>query len=99
MFKKITFCSTILFLFVFNSFLFPQTEENPITKPMIENAEKIIGLEFTDTERDSMLGDLKDQLQKYQNMRNVHLDNSVMPSVIFNPIPVGFKFETEQKPV
>lgn len=70
-----------------------------ITKENIKNAESVIGLQFTDAESDSMLQLLEDQKKNYEKMRNVELDNSVPPSILFNPIPVGFKFPDQQKPV
>ncbi len=70
-----------------------------ITKENIENTEKIIDLQFNDAERDSMLASLEEQKVNYQNIRSVNLDNSVMPSVLFNPIPIGFNFPEEQLPV
>ena len=63
-----------------------------ITREMIASAEKIIGLDFSDAKRDSMTDGLQEQLGSYNNLRTVFLPNSVMPSVLFNPIPAGFKF-------
>ena len=70
-----------------------------ITKENIESAEKIIGLEFTDAERDSMQTSLNEQLTNYQNIRKTELANSVPPAILFNTIPVGFEFPKEQKPI
>jgi len=70
-----------------------------ITKENIENAEQIIGLEFTDAEQDSMITLLDEQLGNYKNIREVELANSVPPAILFNPIPVGFEFSEEQKPI
>lgn len=69
-----------------------------ITREMIASAEKIIGLDFSDAKRDSMTDGLQEQLGSYNNLRTVFLPNSVMPSVLFNPIPAGFKFESEKRP-
>lgn len=71
--------------------------QNPsilITRDMIASAEKIIGLGFSDAKRDSMIEGLQEQLGNYENIRKVPLANDVLPSVLFNPIPSGFKFET-----
>ena len=76
-----------------------QTEEDPFTTNDVISAEKLIGLKFTDEERDSMMESLTDQLKNYQNIHSIHLDNSLMPAIQFNPIPTGFEFETEQLPV
>ncbi len=71
---------------------------NPITKEMLAGAEKLLGLEFSDAERDSMLEGLKEQSDNYQNLRQVGLDNGVPPAMQFNPIPAGGKLETARKP-
>ena len=70
-----------------------------ITKENIESAEKIIDQHFTDSERDSMLQSLEDQKTNYKKIREVVLKNSVTPSILFNPIPVGFAFPQEQKQI
>jgi Asp-tRNA(Asn)/Glu-tRNA(Gln) amidotransferase A subunit family amidase len=84
--------------FVLGAFLQGQTSLNPITCDIVTAAEKIIGLQFTDAKRDSMLDGLKDQLDNYLNIRKVSLTNSVPPAILFNPIPVGMKFEKERRP-
>ncbi|MFC2133071.1 amidase [Bacteroidota bacterium] len=88
-------CIVILFSFSLKA----QTEEEPFTTKDIKCAEKLIGLDFTDAERDSMLESLTDQLKNYKNIHNINLENSVMPAIQFNPIPTGFEFETEQMPI
>ncbi len=80
---------------IINLNCFPQS----ITKENIKNAETIIGLEFTDAERDSMQTSLDEQLANYENIQKVELSNSIPPSILFNPIPVGFEFPKEQKPI
>ncbi|HCY76752.1 MAG TPA: amidase [Ignavibacteriales bacterium] len=78
----------ILLLMAVPSFINSQS----ISKENIENAEKLIDLNFTDAERDSMQGYLEEQKGNYDKIRDVKLDNSVMPSLLFNPIPEGFVF-------
>jgi len=65
----------------------------------VAEAETIIGLKFTPEERDSLRADLLDNLASYQAMRDVPLDNSVAPALVFNPIPRGAVFDTVQRPV
>lgn len=60
--------------------------ELPFTKSDIAGSEKLIGLEFTDAERDSMQSDLADYLEGYETMRGVSIDNSVPPALVFHPI-------------
>lgn len=86
---------TILALSLPSITLFPQS----ITKDNIENAEKLIGLNFTDTERDSMQSSLDSQLVNYNHVREIDLNNSVPTAILFNPIPVGFEFPKDQRPI
>jgi Asp-tRNA(Asn)/Glu-tRNA(Gln) amidotransferase A subunit family amidase len=73
-------------------------EKNPITREMVAATENLIGLQFNDAKRDSMLGDLKDNLDNYQKIRTLTIDNSVPPALAFNPVPAGMKFDTKRKP-
>jgi Asp-tRNA(Asn)/Glu-tRNA(Gln) amidotransferase A subunit family amidase len=68
-----------------------------IKKEDIAGAERIIGLELTQMERDSMLQDLVENLQSYLKLRAVEIPNAVPPALQFNPIPVGTKLETAQR--
>ena len=79
--------------------LIAQQKESKIKKEIIPAAEKILGIEFTDAERDTMQDALNEQLGNYENIRKIHLDNSIPPAILFNPIPVGFKFDQKQKPL
>jgi len=90
---ELKFFIAILFFFLPFISLHSQT----ITKENIENAEKIIGFDFTDAERDSMQTSLDEQLTNYDNIRRVKLANNVLPAILSNPIPVGFEFPKEQK--
>lgn len=98
--KPITILAACIITFwILSDSLFAQQKEGKIKKEIIPYAEKILGLEFTDAESDSMQDALNDQLNNYAGIRKVHLDNSVPPAISFNPIPVGFKFEQKQKPL
>jgi Asp-tRNA(Asn)/Glu-tRNA(Gln) amidotransferase A subunit family amidase/CubicO group peptidase (beta-lactamase class C family) len=90
------YCRNIADLYSDNLFT-PQIEiklpSKQDTLKMIEGYEKLIGLDFTIAKRDSLYSGVKDYLNTYRSMRKIHLDNSVMPSLLFNPLPEGFKFE------
>ncbi|NIP42845.1 MAG: amidase [candidate division Zixibacteria bacterium] len=70
-----------------------------ITKEDVVKAQELIGFEFTESEIDSMLEELNTNLGFYSDMRQVEIDNSVPPALIFNPILAGMEFETEEKPI
>lgn len=75
-----------------------EKKPNPVTVEMIGQAQKMIGLDFNEAKRDSMLENLANQLENYGRLRAVTLPNSIPPAILFNPIPVGFEFEKVQKP-
>jgi len=97
-FYKFIIFLCILF-FILGAIMEKATVDNPVTRDVVISAEKLIGLKFSDTKRDSMLNDLNDLRNSYQNLRKVSLPNSVTPAILFNPIPVGMKLETIQQPV
>lgn len=61
--------------------------ESPITAVMIAGAEKIAGLELTDDEREMMRAGLAEQLQAYEQLRQLPLGNDVVPALLFDPAP------------
>jgi len=70
-----------------------------ITLEMLAAAEKVNGLEFTDDERELMLESVNDRLQAYDALREIDIDNSVMPALGFEPRLPGMTFESEQKSI
>jgi Asp-tRNA(Asn)/Glu-tRNA(Gln) amidotransferase A subunit family amidase len=70
----------------------------PITVSVVEEAEKIIGLNFTDAESDSLLNDLEEQRASYESIRRLNVGNEVAPALQFNPVPAGMTFSKEKKP-
>jgi preprotein translocase subunit SecY len=62
----------VFFIIIFSlTTIYTSAQQSPkkITKELIPNAEKIIGLEFTDAQRDSMTDELNDQLNNYENIK------------------------------
>src|SRR5437879_166193 len=73
-----------------------QTQTNPITREMVNEAQKLIGLDFSEAKVDLMLPDLKGQLDNFEILRRFPLSNGVPPAISFNPLPVGMKIETRR---
>ena len=67
-----------------------------ITPATIDAAADLIGLSFSPEEKDSMLTNLNNQRNNLETLRKTKLDNSVSPSLIFNPLPQGFTPSQEQ---
>ncbi len=92
-FRALLIFLVLILAFVVGFFLGSRTERHSLA-----SAERIIGLTFTSAQRDSMQDNLEEQFKSYVSMRAVSIPNSVPPSILFNPIPEGMKFETVRKP-
>lgn len=74
-------------------------QKDTISKEDLRIAAKVIGLDFTEPERDSMLRDVRDNYMEYLRMRSVPLNNNVPMSLWQSPVLPGMKFKTKQLPV
>jgi Asp-tRNA(Asn)/Glu-tRNA(Gln) amidotransferase A subunit family amidase len=83
----------LVFIIILSTSISLCAQEDVISKSAIKNAEKIIGLEFTNTEIDSMHRSLISSLEDYKVIRKINLPNSIPPAIGFNPIPVGFNLD------
>lgn len=70
-----------------------------VTKDMITEAAAVAGLEFSDAEKEMMLGDLNGRLRQYRSIHDLHLANGVPPAVEFNPVLPGTKLDTQSRPM
>ena len=86
--KRILFIITCLT--AINLFNCGDTPENKIDQKIVASAEQLTGLTFTKAERESMLVDLIESRESYESLRQVDINNSVPPAIIFNPLPLGF---------
>lgn len=80
-------------LVIGGAFALHYTKGQAITIQDISSASKISGLNFTYQEKKMMLPNLEENLDSYQKMRQIHLENSVPPALIFNPLPADFDFK------
>src|SRR5215469_11798680 len=93
--RSIPFLALILFLIA--PMARAQTNTNVITPEVIAAAEKVMGLEFSDEKNDMLRSSLTNRLKDFQTIREFPLSNSIPSAMLFNPIPVGFKFETSRR--
>lgn len=70
-----------------------------ITPLSIDSAADLIGLSFSPSEKDSMISALTTQRNNFEILRETSLENSVAPSLIFNPLPLGFYPDQNQNPM
>ncbi len=74
-----------------------QTNSDSIPREAVIGAEKLNRLNFSDEKIDLMLPGLKEQADTLEALRKFPLSSEVPPAILFNPIPVGMKFEHERK--
>ncbi len=75
-----------------------QQQQNRITKEMIQQAEQLAGLEFTDEERQAMVAGVNGNLRSYEQLRTVPLPNSVPPAIQFDPVLPGMVLPSVRRP-
>lgn len=64
-------------------------EKKSISRSDLASAEKIMGLEFTQSERDSLLGTVENRRNQYVKLRSLDLTNDVAFPLYYNPHPPG----------
>ena len=64
-----------------------------------DSLEQLYDLRFTSSERELMQKDLGEQQKDYELLHKFSLENSVMPAIQFNPIPMGFQWPSEEAPI
>ncbi len=91
--RKSFFAGTAcLISFALGGFVVQKAEEEKLTVAVIQQAEKLIGIDFTVSEADSMLSGLEDQRKDYAELRRLNIANEVSPALFFNPLPPGYVF-------
>jgi Asp-tRNA(Asn)/Glu-tRNA(Gln) amidotransferase A subunit family amidase len=99
-FKRKTYFRLLLFIISSSGFIIAGIIfDRIISRESIVQAEKIIGLNFNDTKRDSLIESLNAHLKNYQNIRETYISNDIGPVLIFNPIPPGFQLNPKQNPI
>jgi len=74
------------------------TAQPTISTGALAVAAEVIGLRFTDSERDLMLTGVQKNRENYNAMRAVAVENNVPPAIMFDPRLPGMTFETERHP-
>ncbi len=60
-----------------------------IKRKHVAAAEQLFGLNFSHSERDSLIENLTANRDSYAALRKLALPNSTWPALLFNPLPVG----------
>jgi Asp-tRNA(Asn)/Glu-tRNA(Gln) amidotransferase A subunit family amidase len=74
-------------------------QDRPITKADLLSSAKILDLQFTEPEIDSLYNDVLDNVANYKAMHRLSLNNSTPLSLWHSAILPGMKFNKVQKPI
>jgi len=96
-FSSIGLGSTLLPGALFAQFQGQQQQGPEITKEMIAAAEEIAGLHFADDERQQMIRGLQQARANIQQLHKEPLDQSMLPAIVFDPVPPGKELPKKTK--
>lgn len=86
---------------LFPGILWAQAQEQKaqrITAEMVKTAAAMSGFEFTDEEREQMVNGLNQSLERYEDMRKIHIDDGIAPPLYYSPLVPGTKLDRAKKP-
>lgn len=92
--KKLVLPLACAFSFLAGAFITDDDPKKPLTTDLVDAASRLFGLEFSPSERDSMLENLTNYRNHYEALRKIELPNDVAPALYFNPLPAGFLLPT-----
>lgn len=70
-----------------------------ITADLLDEAEKVAGLEFTEDERELMVGNLNRNLEGFKLLRAMDIPNQVRPALSFDPAVPASALPTDRGPL
>src|SRR5215471_11945205 len=76
-----------------------QSGEPRITAEMLKTSLAISGLDFTETERNSMLQTVNRSLSQYEDLHKFSIPNDVTPPFHFSALVPGMKVDRRREPV
>jgi len=69
-----------------------------ITAAMLKDALAVAGLDFADEERQQILNGVNQNLTRYADLRQLHIDPNIAPPLYYSPIVPGTRLDRAQKP-
>jgi Asp-tRNA(Asn)/Glu-tRNA(Gln) amidotransferase A subunit family amidase len=90
---------TALILFLFPCLLTYSSAQDTITPVTVTNAEKLIDMQFSQPQIDSMIGGLKDFQQSYKAFHTYQLPNNIPMPMWFDPVLPGMHFNMTQEAI
>src|SRR5215470_298072 len=75
-----------------------QQNAQRISPEMLKTAMALTGLEYSDDERQQMLAGINQNLERYEDLRKIHIDDGIAPPLYYSPLVPGTKLDRVKKP-
>ena len=69
-----------------------------ITVSMLKDALAIAGLDFTEEQRQQILSGINQNLTRYAELRQIHIDPNIAPPLYYSPLVPGTRLDRVTKP-
>jgi Asp-tRNA(Asn)/Glu-tRNA(Gln) amidotransferase A subunit family amidase len=69
-----------------------------VTDAMLKDALAVAGLDFTDEQRQQILAGVNQNLTRYAELRQIHIDPNVAPPMYYSPLVPGTRLDRVAKP-
>jgi Asp-tRNA(Asn)/Glu-tRNA(Gln) amidotransferase A subunit family amidase len=69
-----------------------------VSAAMLKDALSVAGLEFTEEQQKEILNGVNQNLQRYDELRQIHIDPNVAPPLYYSPLVPGSRIDREARP-
>src|SRR5258707_7327447 len=69
-----------------------------ISAAMLKDALVVAGLDFTEDERQQLLSGANQNLTRYADLRQIHIDPNIAPPLYYSPLVAGTRLDRAVKP-
>src|SRR5205807_1066434 len=69
-----------------------------VTAAMLKDALRVAGLEFTDEEQQQILNGVNQNLDRYEELRHMHVDRNLAPPLYCSPLVPGSRLDRTERP-
>src|ERR1700704_3890335 len=69
-----------------------------ITAAMLKDALAVAGLDFSDEQRQQILAGVNQNLTRYAELRQIHIDPNIAPPLYYSPLVPGTRLDRASKP-
>ncbi len=75
-----------------------EQQATTVTPEMLKHALAVAGLEFSDEQRDAILNGVNQNLTRYAELRQIHIDPYLAPPLYYSPLVPGTRLDRTPRP-